>query len=52
MLSAAWSEATRLPGCGTVTSAAEAPTGVCHILAASQSCRVVAGSAVGSSHAV
>ena len=52
VLSAAWSEATRLPGCGTVTSAAEAPTGVCHILAASQSCRVVAGSAVGSSHAV
>ena len=52
MLSAAWSEATKLPGCGTVTSTAEAPTGVCDILTVSQSCCIVVGSAVDSSHAV
>ena len=32
VLCPAWSESTRLPGCGTVTSTAEAPTGVCPIL--------------------
>ena len=49
---AAWSEATRLPGCATVTPTAEAATGVCHILVASQSCCAVVGSAVDSSPAV
>ena len=52
MLRAAWSEATRLPGCATVTSLAEAPTGVCHIRVASQSCCAVVGGAVDSSPAV
>ena len=52
LLSSAWSDATRLPGCRTVTSTAEAPTGVCDILTISQSCRIVVGSAVDSSHAV
>ena len=52
MLCAAWSEATRLPGRATVTSTAEAPTGVCDILAVSRSCCIVGGSAVDSSHAV
>ena len=32
VLYATWSEATRLSGCGTVTSTAEAPTGACPIL--------------------
>ena len=49
MLCAAWSEATRLPGCATVTSSAETPTGVYHILVASQSCCAVVGSVVDSS---
>ena len=53
MLGAAWSEATRLSGCGTVMSTAEAPTGVCPmLLIAIQSCCAVVGSAVGSSLAV
>ena len=52
MLSAAWSEATRQSGCGTETSTTEAPTDVCHVLTASQSCCTVGGSAVDSSHAV
>ena len=45
MLSAVRSEATRLRGCGTVTSPVEAPTGVCHILTASQLCCIVVRSA-------
>ena len=49
---AAWSEATRQPGCATVKSTAEALTGVCHIRVASQSCRAVVGGAVDSSPAV
>ena len=49
MLCAAWSEATRLPGCATVTSSAGTPTGVYHILVASQSCCAVVGSVVDSS---
>ena len=52
LLSAAWSEATRLPGCGTMTSTAEAPIGVYDILSVSQSCCIVVGCAVDSSHAV
>ena len=52
VLNAAWSEATRLHGCGTVTSITKAPTGVCPILAASQPCCIADGSAVDSSHAV
>ena len=52
MLCAAWSEATRLPGCATVTSTAEAPTGACHIYVASQTCCAVVGSTVDSSPAV
>ena len=39
-------------GCATVTSTAEAPTGVCHILLASKSCCALVGSAVDSSPAV
>ena len=52
VLSASWSEATRLSGCGTVTSTTEAPEGVCDILTVIQSCCIVGGSAVDSSHAV
>ena len=52
VLSATWSEETRLLGCGTVTSTAEAPTGVIHILTPSQSYCIFVGSAVDSSHAV
>ena len=40
VLSAPWSEATRLPACGTVMSTAEIPTSACHMLTASQSCRI------------
>ena len=50
LLSAAWSGATRLSGCGTVTSTAEAPTGVRPMLLyAIQSCCAVFGSGVDSS---
>ena len=52
LLSASWSEATRLPGRGTMTSTAEAATGLYDILSASKSCCIVVGSAVDSSHAV
>ena len=52
VLSAAWSEATRLPVCRTVTSAAETPTSACDILTVSQSCCIIVGSAVDISHAV
>ena len=49
VLSAAWSEEIRLSDCGTVTSTAEAPTVVCHILTASQPCWILVGSAMDSS---
>ena len=52
MLSAARSKATRQSSCGTVTSTAEAPTDVCLMLTASQSCCIAGASAVDSSHAV
>ena len=51
MLSAAWS-ATSLSGFGTVKSTTETPAGVCDILTVSQSCCIVVGSVVDSSHAV
>ena len=51
VLSAAWS-ATSLSGFGTVKSTTETPAGVCDILTVSQSCCIVVGSVVDSSHAV
>ena len=45
-------EQTRLWGCGIVTCTAEAPTGGCDIPIVSQSCCVVGGSVVDSSHSV
>ena len=53
VLSAAWSEATRLSGRGTVSSTAQAPTGVCPmLLLAIISCWAVVGSTMYSSPAV